>query len=60
VARRLENRSGCHNRGIEFEHPLLDDEVLAPLINDVSLERRAWWSIVVETGDTYERFSVTD
>lgn len=41
VARRLENVRQGHDGRVELEHLLLDDEVLAPRVEDVGLERRA-------------------
>lgn len=37
---------------VEFGHVLFDDEMLPPCIQNVGLERRAWRTIVVQSGNT--------
>ena len=47
MARSLEHRSGGHDGRVNFEHVLLDNEMLPPLRNDIALERRARRTVVV-------------
>ena len=52
VTRRLKHRRRGHDGGVELEHALLDDKVLAPFRDDVRLQRGAWRAIVVEPSGT--------
>lgn len=63
MARGLENLVWGESSAVELEHVLLEDEVLAPDLNDVGLEGATWWAVVEETGDTIvdlERWSVEE
>lgn len=53
VARRLQDLGQGHNRGVQLQHVLLDDVVLSPRIQNVGLQGGTWWSVVVQTSDTY-------
>lgn len=52
VATGLENLVGGQDGAVDLEHVLLEDKVLAPLVNDVGLESTSWGAIVVETANT--------
>ena len=56
VAGCFEDRSRGHNSGVQLEHEFLDDEVLAPFRDDVGLQGRARGTVVVQTGDTWQKF----
>ena len=59
----LEDLVWGESSAVELEHVLLEDEVLAPDLNDVGLEGATWWAVVEETGDTIvdlERWSVEE
>ena len=48
----LEHLTLGHDGAVKLEHLLLQDEVVAPLLDDVGLNRAARRTEVVEAGDT--------
>jgi hypothetical protein len=57
VARGLKDRRRRHNSWVNLEHVLLDDEVLSPFRDDVRLQGRARWAVVVQAGDACGQIS---
>ncbi|GKT46694.1 uncharacterized protein ColSpa_06875 [Colletotrichum spaethianum] len=51
VARGLEDLVRGQDGGVDLEHVLLEDEVLAPEVDDVSLQGAAGGAVVEEAGD---------
>lgn len=53
VSRSLEDGGWRHDGGVELEHVIMNDKMAAPFCDDVGLEGRSRWAIVVETGDAW-------
>lgn len=48
MATRLQDRLGRENGAVYFHHALLDDKMLAPLVDDVGLQGTSWGAVVVK------------
>jgi hypothetical protein len=57
VSRGLKDIMKGHDSGVKLGHILLNDKVLPPHVQNVRLQSRSRWTIVVKTGNTYRCIS---